>query len=119
MKATTVLFESLSQYTGQEENIERFCLPLFSKAGSDCALEHVLDAFKKRPAMTQIYASYVAKFLDEDEVQKTLWALLKDASLPDWHNVFSPMLCAPAAEPTNSSSPSPAPVVSLERLPWA
>jgi hypothetical protein len=88
LKATTVLFESLSQYTGQEENIERFCLPLFSKAGSDCALEHVLDAFKKRPAMTQIYASYVAKFLDEDEVQKTLWALLKDASLADWQKMW-------------------------------
>jgi hypothetical protein len=88
LKATTVLFDSLSQYTGQEENIERFCLPLFSKAGSDYALEHVLDAFKKRPAMTQIYASYVARFLDEDEVRKTLWAHLKDASLADWQKMW-------------------------------
>jgi hypothetical protein len=45
--ATKLLFDSLSEYPGQEENIERFCLPLFSKAGADYALEHVLDAFKK------------------------------------------------------------------------
>jgi hypothetical protein len=56
LKATTVLFDSISEYPGQEENIERFCLPLFSKTGSDYALAHVLDAFKKRPVMSQIYA---------------------------------------------------------------
>jgi hypothetical protein len=88
LKATTILFDSLSQYPGQEENIERFCLPLFSKASSDHALVHVLDAFKKRPAMTQIYASYVAKFLDQDEVRETLWALLKDTSLADWQKMW-------------------------------
>src|ERR1700730_5213544 len=45
LKATTILFDSLSEYPGQEENIERFCLPLFSKAGSGYALTHVLEAF--------------------------------------------------------------------------
>jgi AcrR family transcriptional regulator len=88
LKATTILFDSLSEYPGQEENIERFCLPLFSKAGSDYALAHVLGAFKKRPAMTQIYASYVAKFLDEDGVRKTLWTLLQDPSLTDWQKMW-------------------------------
>jgi hypothetical protein len=88
LKATTILFDSLSEYPGQEENIERFCLPLFSKAGSDYALAHVLDAFKKRPAMTQIYASYAAKFLAEDDVRKTLWSLLKDSSLADWQKMW-------------------------------
>jgi hypothetical protein len=38
--------------------------------------------------MTQIYASYVAKFLDEDEVRETLWALLKDPSLADWQKMW-------------------------------
>jgi hypothetical protein len=88
LKATMILFDSLSEYPGQEENIERFCLPLFSKAGSDYALSHVLDAFKKRPSMTQIYASYVAKFLDQDEVRSTLWVLLKDPSLTDWQKMW-------------------------------
>jgi hypothetical protein len=88
LKATTILFDSLSDYPGQEENIERFCLPLFSTTASDYALKHVLDALKKRPAMTQIYASYVAKFLDEEGVQKTLWALLKDPLLADWQKMW-------------------------------
>jgi hypothetical protein len=88
LKATTMLLDSLPEYPGQEENIERFCLPLFSKAGSDYALAHVLDAFKKRPAMTQIYASYVAKFLKMEAVRETLWALLNDDSLTDWQRMW-------------------------------
>ena len=69
LKATKLLFDSISEYPGQEENIERFCLPLFSKAGSDYAVTHVLDALKKRPSMSQIYASYLAKFLAEQDVR--------------------------------------------------
>jgi hypothetical protein len=88
LKATTVLFNSISKYPGQEESIERFCLPLFSKAGSDYALSHVLDAFKKRPVMSQIYASYVAKFLNQNEVRETLYSFLKDPLLADWQKMW-------------------------------
>lgn len=88
LKATTLLFDSLSEYPGQEENIERFCLPLFAKAGSDYALEHVLSAFQKRPAMTQLYAAYVAKFMDKSEVRKALWLLLDDQTLVDWQKMW-------------------------------
>ena len=38
--------------------------------------------------MTQIYTSYVARFLDDAEVRDTLWALLKDASLADWQKMW-------------------------------
>lgn len=88
LQATTILFDSLSEYPGHEENIERFCLPLFSKAGSNYAVEHVLDDFKKRPSMSQIYASYLAKFLNEDGVHQFLLGLLKDASLADWQKMW-------------------------------
>jgi len=88
LQATTVLFDSLSDYPGHEENIERFCLPLFSKAGSDYAVEHVLDAFKKRPSMSQIYASYLAKFLEMNGVHEFLLDLLKDAALFDWQKMW-------------------------------
>jgi len=89
LKATTMLFDSLDEYPGQEENIERFCLPLFSKAGSDYAVKHVMDAFRKRPAMSQIYASYLAKFLSDDSVSKFLISLLKDESLVDWQKMWA------------------------------
>lgn len=84
LKATKVLFESISEYPGHEENIERFCLPLFAKAGSDYAVTHVTDAFSKRPSMSQFYAAYLAKFLKNQDVQKVLIELLKDKSVTDW-----------------------------------
>jgi hypothetical protein len=88
LAATKILFDSLSDYPGQEENIERFCLPLFSKAGSDYAIAHVLDAFKKRPSMSQIYASYLAKFLEKKEASTLLVELLADGSLTDWQKMW-------------------------------
>ena len=61
--ATQALFDSIDDYLGSEENIERFCLPLFARASSDYAVEHVLEAFSERPSMSQIYAAYLAGFL--------------------------------------------------------
>lgn len=88
LKATMVLFDSLTDYPGNEENIERFCLPLFSTAGSDYAMKHVMDAFKKRPSMAQIYSSYLGKFIGRSEVRTFLLELLKDPSLVDWQRMW-------------------------------
>jgi hypothetical protein len=88
LKATKLLFNSIGKYLGQEENIERFCLPLFSKAESDYALTHVLESFKKRPSMAQIYASYVAKFLQREGVLDILLELLVDSELSDWQKMW-------------------------------
>ncbi|MGY3494395.1 reverse transcriptase domain-containing protein [Bradyrhizobium sp. USDA 4502] len=88
LKATKLLFNSIGKYLGQEENIERFCLPLFAKAESDYALQHVLESFKKRPSMAQIYASYVAKFLRSTNVLDALLALLVDIELSDWQKMW-------------------------------
>ena len=88
LQATQILFDSVTEYSGHEEKIERFCLPLFSTAGSDYAVEHVLDSFKQRPSMSQIYASYLAKFFDDDEVYEFLVDLLPDASLGDWQKMW-------------------------------
>jgi hypothetical protein len=88
LAATISLFDSLDSYPGQEENVERFCLPLFAKADSGHAIYHVMDAFKKRPAMSQIYASYLAKFLSDAEVRNFICGLLADASLADWQRMW-------------------------------
>jgi hypothetical protein len=89
LKATEILFDSIETYPGHEENIERFCLPLFAKAGSDYAVEQVIDAFKKRPAMSQIYASYLAKFMDTGHVRGVLICLLEDEALADWQRMWT------------------------------
>ena len=79
---------------GQPKRLARTCAPvahyrsmppmLFSKAGSSYAVEHAMEAFKKRPSISQIYASYLAKFLEIEGVYEFLLGLLKDTSLFDW-----------------------------------
>jgi hypothetical protein len=88
LKATETLFSSIENYPNQEDNIERFCLPLFGKAGSAYAVEHVLDSFKSRPAMAQIYVSYLAKFMAQDKVRQFLVGLLADLLLADWQKLW-------------------------------
>ena len=88
LKATKVLFDSIAEHPGQEENIERFCLPLFSTAGSEYAVDHVIDAMKKRPSMAQIYASYLSRFISTKEVHEALIKFLEDASLVDWQRMW-------------------------------
>jgi len=48
-----------------------------------------MDAFKKRPAMTQIYASYLAKFLSQKEVADFLLGQLKGGLLVDWQTMWT------------------------------
>ena len=84
LEATMVLFDAIADHPGHEETIERFCLPLFAKAESDYAVAHVLEAFAKRPSMTQIYVSYLSKFLPDPEVYDFLCERLEDRSLADW-----------------------------------
>jgi Reverse transcriptase (RNA-dependent DNA polymerase) len=88
LKATEVLFGSIETYSGHEESIERFCLPMFAKAGSDYAVSSVMDSFKKRPAMTQIYSSYLAKFIASKEIPEFLVDLLRDPTLNDWQKMW-------------------------------
>ncbi len=88
LKATTLLFDSIEEYAGHEENIERFCLPLFAKAKSDYAVDHVMDVFRKRPAMSQIFSSYLGNFITTDKVNEFLLELLQDTSLVDWQKMW-------------------------------
>lgn len=86
--ATIQLFDSVDQYPGQEENVERFCLPLFAKANSQHAVAHVLETFRKRPAMAQIYSSYLGNFLHEENIRSFLSGLLIDNLLHDWQKMW-------------------------------
>ncbi len=102
LAATISLFNSLDQYPGQEENVERFCLPLFSKAGSGHAVDHVKDAFKKRPAMAQIYSSYLAKFLTDKDLRVFVVSLVEDSALADWQKMWVLAALMQAPDPTDN-----------------
>ena len=102
LKATIALFESVGEYPGQEENVERFCLPLFSKTSSPHAVDHVKDAFKRRPAMAQIYCSYLGGFLESDSVRSFVNTLAADSSLLDWQRMWVLAAMNQIVKPTDS-----------------
>lgn len=84
LEATKLLFDSINQYRGHEEEIERFCIPLFLKGSSDYAVDYVLASFSSRPSMCQIYCAYLAKFVEDEKVHKFLIDLLSDQQLYEW-----------------------------------
>lgn len=89
LEATKRLFDAIETYEGHEENIERFCLPLFSKTSSDYAVEHVMQSFSDRPSMTQIYCSYLGKFIRaRPDVSDFMAESLDDDSLFDWQKIW-------------------------------
>lgn len=90
LEATKHLFDSVDDYEGHEETIERFCLPLFAKSGSDHAVGYVISNFTKRPAMAQIYVTYLSRFLDNNayEVEEFLVGSLEEESLVDWQKMW-------------------------------
>ena len=89
LNATIVLFDSIPDFPAHVEKIERFCLPLFAAAASDYAVSHVLKSFPLRPAMSQIYCSYLAAFLNEQSVQNALTNLLSNSELHyDWQRMW-------------------------------
>jgi Reverse transcriptase (RNA-dependent DNA polymerase) len=88
LKATKILFDAVKDYPGHEETIERFCLPLLAKAHSDHAVMHVITAFAKRPSMTQIYVSYLSKFLPERRIYDFLSESLQDRKLVHWQQMW-------------------------------
>jgi hypothetical protein len=89
LHATEVLFDSSNEFPAHIEKIERFCLPLFAAARSDYAIEYVIENFATRPAMTQIYCAYLAKFSDEAKIEDALQhSLTNSLLLYDWQRMW-------------------------------
>jgi hypothetical protein len=89
LSAYIVLFDSIEEFPMHVEKIERFCLPLFAAAESDYAVAHVMASFSRRPAMSQIYCSYLSNFLETKAVRESLQALLVDAEIYyDWQRMW-------------------------------
>lgn len=88
LDATMVLFDSIYEFPGREEGIERFCLSVFSRAKSTYAVVYVFESFRKRPSMSQRYAAYLSNFLETDGVEDFLSELLEDPHLSDWQRMW-------------------------------
>lgn len=83
--ATEKLFDQAARYPSNVEEIERFCLPIFSRFNSEYALEHVLQHIENNPSMSQIYFNYLSKFLDQEKVHHKIGQVIKERRLLfDW-----------------------------------
>lgn len=89
LKATEILFDQIPKYTDNSEEIERFCLPLFAAFNSEYAIEHVISKLDNSPSMSQIYFSYLSKFLDNQMVSDKICAVFMGRRLTfDWEYIW-------------------------------
>ncbi len=90
LKATELLFDQIPKYVDNVEEIERFCLPLFAKFGSDYALKHVLFKLDSSPSMSQMYFSYLSQFLNDESVVKEVCLFFISRRLTfDWEYLWA------------------------------
>lgn len=87
--AVSSLINNISDYPNQEDQIEKFCLPILRSAQSDSALEHVLGRIREKPHQTRLYFSYISTFVrNEQDVVDALEGLVADGSVSDYQRMF-------------------------------
>jgi hypothetical protein len=87
--AVARLMENIGDYPNQEDQIQKFCLPILRSATSDSAVEHVLENLKEKPHQTRLYISYISTFVRlNPEVVKALEELVADETVSDYQRMF-------------------------------
>ncbi len=83
------LMENIGDYPNQEDQIEKFCLPILRSAQSDSAIEHVLENLKEKPHQTRLYFSYISTFVrTNQDLVDALEALVADDTVSDYQRMF-------------------------------
>lgn len=83
------LINNIGDYPNQEDQIEKFCLPILRSSQSDSALEHVLGRIREKPHQTRLYFSYISTFVRTDQyVVDALEGLVADGSVSDYQRMF-------------------------------
>jgi hypothetical protein len=82
LAATERLYSAIEDYPQQSEKIERFCLPLLRAAGSDHAVDAVLENLLKKPHLTSYYLAYLSRFVGTNkDLLAALESVVQSASL--------------------------------------
>ena len=70
----------------RRDNLVKFCLGILRRAGSDLAVDAVLNELGSRPHLTQSFCHYVAPFvMNSSDIQKALFDFIeKDECIYDW-----------------------------------
>lgn len=90
LQAFEALFFRIDDPQVPEDKVERLCLPFFSAARSDYAVEHVLENFPSRAHQAKLYASYLAALAKEQTrlvgAIEALWN--GEALVYDWQRLW-------------------------------
>lgn len=88
-EAVERLIENISDYPRQEDQIEKFCLPILRSCESESAIDHVLRNMKEKPHQTRLYFSYISRFVHSNkDVVSALEALIADDTVSDYQRMF-------------------------------
>jgi len=83
------LVENIGDYPNQEDQIEKFCLPILRSAQSDSAVDHVLENLREKPHQTRLYFSYISTFVrTNQDVVGALEELVADDTVSDYQRMF-------------------------------
>lgn len=83
------LMANIADYPSQEDQIEKFCLPILRSAQSSCAVDHVLENLKEKPQQTRLYFSYISTFVrTNQDVVDALEELVADETVSDYQRMF-------------------------------
>ncbi|TAU80618.1 RNA-directed DNA polymerase (plasmid) [Rhizobium leguminosarum] len=83
------LMDNIGDYPNQEDQIEKFCLPILRSAQSESAVEHVLGKLKDKPHQTRLYFSYISTFVrTSQDVVGALEELVADDTVSDYQRMF-------------------------------
>lgn len=83
------LMENIGDFPNQEDQVEKFCLPILRSAASDSAVGHVLENLKEKPHQTRLYFSYISTFVRSNpEVVEALEELVSDETVSDYQRMF-------------------------------
>jgi len=67
LRAVERLYKAISKNPKQADKIEKFCLPLLRRSGSDSAVNYVLKNLVEKPHLTRIYHAYLSRFVPQDQ----------------------------------------------------
>ena len=83
------LVDNIGDYPNQQDQIEKFCLPILRSAKSDSAVDHVLENLKDKPHQTRLYFSYISSFVrTNQDVVDALEELVADDTVSDYQRMF-------------------------------
>lgn len=82
LAAVEKLYGAIEDFPAQADKIEKFCLPILRSAGSNAAVDYVVENLLSKPHLTRLHHSYLSRFVSGDKnLQNSLESFMKSENL--------------------------------------